>query len=396
MLEQQLAKANASVDAQAAELAHMSDEIFDHPEIGPHEVFASGLLTDYLKAHGFQVEKGMGGLPTAFRAIWKHGEGGPNLGLLCEYDALPGMGHGCGHQLQGPGILGAAVAIQQAAGDKPFTLTVYGTPAEENLSGKYLMIEHGCTFQELDVALMMHGGPATQTDIKSLAIAKYELAYHGIAAHAALKPEAGRSSLDAMCLAFHGMECLREHVTDDVRLHYNITDAGGTPANVVPSLTRAEILVRANRVSAVRSLMVRLEKIFQGAALMTETEAEINVSKVLDNKIPNEHLNDLLMKHAEALGAPNCQPPRKKTGSTDFANVMHRVPGSCIRVAFVAAGATAHSQEFLDAGKTEAAHQAIVYGAKILASTVLELVEKPEELRAIQQEFKERLAAEQE
>ncbi|MDD6569958.1 MAG: amidohydrolase, partial [Acidaminococcus sp.] len=169
MLQEQITKANAVVDAQAADLWRMSDAIFDHPEIGPNEVFASGLLTDYLKAHGFQVEKGVGGLPTAFRAIWKNGEGGPNLGLLCEYDALPGMGHGCGHQMQGPGILGAAVAIQQAAGDKPFTLTVYGTPAEENLSGKYLMIEHGCTFQELDVALMMHGGPATQTDIKSLA-----------------------------------------------------------------------------------------------------------------------------------------------------------------------------------------------------------------------------------
>jgi len=129
---------------------------------------------------------------------------------------------------------------------------------------------------------------------------------------------------------------------------------------------------------------------------MTETDAEINVSKVLDNKIPNDHLNDLLMKHAEALGAPNCQPPRQKTGSTDFANVMHRVPGSCIRVAFVAPGATAHSQDFIDAGKTEAAHKAIAYGAKILADTVLELVDRPEELKAIQQEFRQRLAAEKE
>ena len=116
---------------------------------------------------------------------------------------------------------------------------------------------------------------------------------------------------------------------------------------------------------------------------------------MLDNKIPNLHLNDLLMKYARILGAPNCQPPRKKTGSTDFANVMHRVPGSCIRVAFVEKGATAHSQEFLDAGKTTDAHKAIVYGAKILASTVLELVDQPEELQAIQQEFKERLAEEQ-
>lgn len=395
MLEEQIKKANACVDAHKEELWNMSDAIFDHPELGPHEVFASKLLTDYLEAHGFTVTRGIGSLPTAFKAVWKNGEGGPNLGLLCEYDALPGMGHGCGHQMQGPGVLGAAVAIQQAAGDRPFTLTVYGTPGEENICGKYIMIEEGCTFEELDVALMMHGGPATQTDIKCLANAEYQLTYHGKAAHAALKPEAGRSSLDAMCLAFHGMECLREHVADDVRLHYNILDTGGTPANVVPSLTRAEILVRADKVSAVRALMVRLEKIFQGAAMMTETKAEIKVTKVLDNKIPNLHLNDLLMKYARILGAPNCQPPRKKTGSTDFANVMHRVPGSCIRVAFVEKGATAHSQEFLDAGKTTDAHKAIVYGAKILASTVLELVDQPEELQAIQQEFKERLAEEQ-
>lgn len=394
MLEKMIARANNWVDGHAKELTDMADAIFDHPEIGPHEVFASKLLTDWLEAHGFAVIRGIGGLETAFRAVWKNGEGGPNLGLLCEYDALPGMGHGCGHQMQGPAILGAAEAIRQAAGDNPFTLTVYGTPGEENISGKYIMIRNGCTFEELDVALMMHGGPATQTDIKCLANAEYDLTYHGKAAHAALKPEAGRSSLDAMCLAFHGMECLREHVTDDVRLHYNITDGGGTAANVVPSLTKAQVMVRANTVKAVKELMVRLEKIFQGAALMTETEVEAKVGKILDNKIPNLQLNDILMKHARALQAPNCQPPRQRTGSTDFANVMHRVPGSCIRVAFVPDGTSSHSPEFIAAGKSEAAHKAVAFGAKILADTVLELVENPEELAAIRQEFQERLAAE--
>ena len=395
MLEQQIAQANACVDAQAPELTKMADTIFDHPEIGPHEVFASKLLTDYLEAHGFTVTRGVGGLETAFRAVWKNGEGGPNMGLLCEYDALPGMGHGCGHQMQGPGILGAAVAIQKAAGTRPFTLTVYGTPGEENISGKYIMIQNGCTFEELDVALMMHGGPATQTDIKCLANAEYDLIYHGKAAHAALKPEAGRSSLDAMCLAFHGMECLREHVTDDVRLHYNITDGGGTAANVVPSLTKAQVMVRANTVKAVKELMVRLEKIFQGAAMMTETTVEAKVGKILDNKIPNLQLNDVLMKYAHQLQAPNCQPPRQRTGSTDFANVMHRVPGSCIRVAFVPDGTSSHSPEFIAAGKSQEAHQAVVFGAKILADTVLELIDDPAELASIQKEFRDRLAAEE-
>lgn len=395
MLEQQIAQANACVDEQAPELTKMADTIFDHPEIGPHEVFASKLLTDYLESHGFAVTRGVGGLETAFRAVWKNGEGGPNMGLLCEYDALPGMGHGCGHQMQGPGILGAAVAIQKAAGTRPFTLTVYGTPGEENISGKYIMIQNGCTFEELDVALMMHGGPATQTDIKCLANAEYDLIYHGKAAHAALKPEAGRSSLDAMCLAFHGMECMREHVTDDVRLHYNITDGGGTAANVVPSLTKAQVMVRANTVKAVKELMVRLEKIFQGAAMMTETTVEAKVGKILDNKIPNLQLNDVLMKYARELQAPNCQPPRQRTGSTDFANVMHRVPGSCIRVAFVPDGTSSHSPEFIAAGKSQEAHRAVVFGAKILADTVLELIDDPAELASIQKEFRDRLAAEE-
>ena len=395
MLEQQIAQANACVDEQAPELTKMADTIFDHPEIGPNEVFASKLLTDYLESHGFAVTRGVGGLETAFRAVWKNGEGGPNMGLLCEYDALPGMGHGCGHQMQGPGILGAAVAIQKAAGTRPFTLTVYGTPGEENISGKYIMIQNGCTFEELDVALMMHGGPATQTDIKCLANAEYDLIYHGKAAHAALKPEAGRSSLDAMCLAFHGMECLREHVTDDVRLHYNITDGGGTAANVVPSLTKAQVMVRANTVKAVKELMVRLEKIFQGAAMMTETTVEAKVGKILDNKIPNLQLNDVLMKYARELQAPNCQPPRQPTGSTDFANVMHRVPGSCIRVAFVPDGTSSHSPEFIAAGKSQEAHRAVVFGAKILADTVLELIDDPAELASIQKEFRDRLAAEE-
>lgn len=395
MLEQQIAQANACVDEQAPELTKMADTIFDHPEIGPHEVFASKLLTDYLESHCFAVTRGVGGLETAFRAVWKNGEGGPNMGLLCEYDALPGMGHGCGHQMQGPGILGAAVAIQKAAGTRPFTLTVYGTPGEENISGKYIMIQNGCTFEELDVALMMHGGPATQTDIKCLANAEYDLIYHGKAAHAALKPEAGRSSLDAMCLAFHGMECLREHVTDDVRLHYNITDGGGTAANVVPSLTKAQVMVRANTVKAVKELMVRLEKIFQGAAMMTETTVEAKVGKILDNKIPNLQLNDVLMKYARELQAPNCQPPRQRTGSTDFANVMHRVPGSCIRVAFVPDGTSSHSPEFIAAGKSQEAHRAVVFGAKILADTVLELIDDPAELASIQKEFRDRLAAEE-
>ena len=383
------------IDEIRNEMTEMSDDIFDHPEIGMEEFHAQKVLTDWLEKEGFQVERGVVGVETAFKAVYSHGTGGPNIGLLCEYDALPGIGHACGHHMQGPSILAAAKALKDADIKEPYTITVYGTPAEESVSGKIRMIQNGCTFEELDVALMMHGGPATQTDIKCLANAEYDLICHGKAAHAALKPEAGRSSLDAMCLAFHGMECLREHVTDDVRLHYNITDGGGTAANVVPSLTKAQVMVRANTVKAVKELMVRLEKIFQGAAMMTETTVEAKVGKILDNKIPNLQLNDVLMKYARELQAPNCQPPRQRTGSTDFANVMHRVPGSCIRVAFVPDGTSSHSPEFIAAGKSQEAHRAVVFGAKILADTVLELIDDPAELASIQKEFRDRLAAEE-
>ena len=148
----------ACIDSKALELTEMADDIFDHPELGLSEFRASGLLTSWLEKEGFQVEKGVGGLETAFKAVFKKGEGGPNIGLLCEYDALPGIGHACSHHMQGPSILGAAAALKNAGPDGNYTITVYGTPAEESVSGKILMIKNGVNFEELDVALMMHAG----------------------------------------------------------------------------------------------------------------------------------------------------------------------------------------------------------------------------------------------
>jgi len=384
---------NRSVDRREADLCSMADRIFDHPELALEEVFASNTLAEYLEKNGFSVEQGVAGLETAFRATWENGKGGPTIGLLCEYDALAGLGHGCGHHMQGPSILGAAAALKEGAEDKPFKLVVYGTPAEESVSGKYLMIRNGCTFEELDIALMMHGGPATQTDIKSLASVSYSLTYKGISTHAAVKPEAGRSSLDAMVLAFHGLECLREHVRDDVRIHYNITDTGGTPANIVPSLTKADIFVRSESTEYLETVKARVEKIFKGAAMMTETETAFHTDKQLDSKLPNYCINERLMKNAEAVDAPCRRPPRERTGSTDFANVMRRVPGSCIRVAFVPEGTVAHSAEFIKAGKCEEAHKAIIYAAKILADTAADFIDSPELLKQAKDEFRHRLEA---
>lgn len=382
------------IDGIRNEMTAMADDIFDHPEIGLEEFHAQKVLTDWLEKEGFAVERGVAGVETAFKAVYRHGEGRPNIGLLCEYDALPGIGHACGHHMQGPSILAAAKALKDAEIREPYTITVYGTPAEESVSGKIRMIQNGCTFEELDVALMMHGGPATQVDVKSLANSKYKVIFHGVSAHAAIKPEKGRSALDALILAFQGIEFLREHVNSDVKIHYTVVNCGGTPANVVPAYAEASVYVRSYNRAYLDTVCRRFEKVLKGAAMMTETEVEIIEEKKVDNKIPVLTLNDLVMKQAEEIHAPQIAPAREKTGSTDFGNVMRRVPGTCARIAFVAPGAAAHSQEYIEAGKTEAAHDAVIYGAKILAGTALELIEDPELLKQAKEEFRKNLAKE--
>ena len=382
------------IDGIRNEMTAMADDIFDHPEIGLEEFHAQKVLTDWLEKEGFAVERGVAGVETAFKAVYRHGEGGPNIGLLCEYDALPGIGHACGHHMQGPSILAAAKALKDAEIREPYTITVYGTPAEESVSGKIRMIQNGCTFEELDVALMMHGGPATQVDVKSLANSKYKVIFHGVSAHAAIKPEKGRSALDALILAFQGIEFLREHVNSDVKIHYTVVNCGGTPANVVPAYAEASVYVRSYNRAYLDTVCRRFEKVLKGAAMMTETEVEIIEEKKVDNKIPVLTLNDLVMKQAEEIHAPQIAPAREKTGSTDFGNVMRRVPGTCARIAFVAPGAAAHSQEYIESGKTEAAHDAVIYGAKILAGTALELIEDPELLKQAKEEFRKNLAKE--
>lgn len=382
------------IDGIRNEMTAMADDIFDHPEIGLEEFHAQKVLMDWLEKEGFVVERGVAGVETAFKAVYRHGEGGPNIGLLCEYDALPGIGHACGHHMQGPSILAAAKALKDAEIREPYVITVYGTPAEESVSGKIRMIQNGCTFEELDAALMMHGGPATQVDVKSLANSKYKVIFHGVSAHAAIKPEKGRSALDALILAFQGIEFLREHVNSDVKIHYTVVNCGGTPANVVPAYAEASVYVRSYNRAYLDTVCRRFEKVLKGAAMMTETEVEIIEEKKVDNKIPVLTLNDLVMKQAEEIHAPQIAPAREKTGSTDFGNVMRRVPGTCARIAFVAPGAAAHSQEYIEAGKTEAAHDAVIYGAKILAGTALELIEDPELLKQAKEEFRKNLAKE--
>lgn len=376
-----------NIDDRSSNLVAMADYIFDNPELAFKEYKASKLLTDYLKKQGFNVELGLGSLDTAFKAVFENGIGGPNIGLLCEYDALP-MGHGCGHHMQGPAIVGAAAALKELYKDKPYKLTIYGTPAEEGGGGKIKMINEGY-IKELDVALMMHGGPATQVDVKSLAASSIKVIYHGKSSHAALKPEQGRSALDALLLNFHAVEFLREHVLEDTRMHYTVVDAGG-PNNVVPDTAVGSFSLRSYNSSYLRSVIERFEDIVKGAALMTGTTYEIIREKDLDSKVPVYSLNDVIMSNAKLINAPNIRPAREKTGSSDFGNVTYIIPGSCIRIAFVDENASSHSQEFLNDGKTQRGHEAVINAAKILAGTAFDLVDNPSLLLEVKREFMDR------
>lgn len=374
-----------NIENNKNKLFEMANYIFDNPELGYKEYKASKLLTDFLENEGFVVEKGLGSLDTAFRAIYEVGSDGPVIGLFCEYDALDGLGHACAHHMQGPSIVGAAKSIKDNIKDYSYKLVVYGTPAEESYSGKLRMISEGY-LTDVDVALMMHGGPATQTDVKSLAATNIKVIFTGKSSHAALKPESGRSALDALLLAFQGIEFLREHVLEDTRMHYTVLDAGG-PANIVPKNAVGSFSLRSYNSDYLKEVVKRFEKVILGASIMTETEYKLECEKTLESKVPSYKLNQLLMNNAQIIDAPNIQSSREKTGSTDFGNVTYLIPGACIRVAFVEPNTSSHSKEFLDAGKSKEGHNAILNAAKILSGTIYDMISDNRLVKDIQDEF---------
>lgn len=374
------------IDDNELKITEMADYIFDNPEIGGQEYKASKILTEFLKENGFEIEMPIAGLDTAFRATYENGKGGPSIGLLCEYDAIEGMGHACGHHMQGPSIVYSAVSLKENLKDNDFKIVVYGTPAEETFGGKLNMIKEGY-FKDIDIAFMMHAGTTTTTDVRSLALSKFDVNFHGISTHSALKPEEGRSALDGILVMANGIEFLREHVRDDVRMHYSITNGGGAP-NAVPRFSSAKVMLRSYDRGYLNSVIERFKNIVKGASLITETDYEIIEEKSLDNKIPVISLNNILMDNAKDVDAPCIRPPREKTGSTDFGNVMYLIPGSCIRVAFVDEKASSHSEQYIKAGKSEEAHKATILATKILAKSSYDIIINKDLLKVIKEEFK--------
>jgi len=383
MLEVEMSQLLQEIEALRQPMKELNDFIFDHPELGNEEFQAHELLTNLLEKEGFTVDREVSGLKTAFRAVYHVNGGGPKIGLLCEYDALEGLGHACGHNLQGPSICTAAIALKRTL-KAPCTLVVYGTPAEETASGKLVMAREG-VFDDLDLAFMMHGSDTTTVDGKSLALNLVNIKFHG---KSAIAPEKGISALDAVLLFFNGMEYLREHVPTEVRMHGIITD-GGKAANIVPDYACTQWYIRSSSRIRLDEVVARVKDVAQGAALQVGATMEWEEVKAYDNKVNVQTLNDILLKNAEKVGAPEISEPRKVTGSTDFSSVTFRVPGACLRVKFVGKGVTSHSQEWLDNGKSQLAEDAIMYGAKGIALSVEEILETPGLLETIKEDFKQ-------
>lgn len=370
------------------ELVGLADKIYDHPETALKEIFAVGELTSFLRDKGFEVKTEVGGLKTAFKTVMKNGEGGPIIGLLGEYDALEGVGHACGHHLQTPALIGAMIALRETLPrEQPWQIVLYGTPGEEGGGGKVIMAKNGC-FSEIQVALMVHGGDTTTVDPTTYANLKYTVTFKGKASHAAAHPAGGRSAFDALLLAMKGVEFMREHISNDAKIHYAPIHAGHTPANIVPESSQGEFILRCMRNSYLNDMERRFKNIIEGAALMTGTTYDLEKGMGYKACIPNQPLINLFYGNAALAGAERIVPPRDKTGSTDFGDVMQFAPGICARIAFAPKGTGAHSPEWLKIGKTEEAHQSIITAAKTIAGMAIDLIMNPELMQKIWEDYK--------
>lgn len=391
-------KVTQAVDTLRQELVDISLDIHAHPELNYHEYHAAQVLADALERHGLQVERGVGGVETAFRGVMQGGNGdGPTVALLAEYDALPGIGHGCGHNLIAMSNLGAGLGAKAAMPSLPGRLIILGTPAEEGGGGKIRLLEAG-VFKGVDVALSSHPSsnrtiiPADipQDQSWSLAMVGYRYAYHGKAAHAAVAPHEGINALNAVIHLFTGIDALRQHLRDDVRIHGIITDGGKAP-NVVPDFAAADFMLRSRDREYLQAVVEKVRRIAEGAAQITGAHLEIlPAHPTYENVRPNAVLAKTARANAEMIGMPIDATPQGWNGggaSTDFGNVSQVIPAYYLRFAVSQEPVPGHSIPMAEAAKSALAHDNAIATAKVLALTACDLLANPELVAAARTDF---------
>jgi amidohydrolase len=362
----------AEVEARAATLIATSHEIHGHPELNYEEHFAHDLLTDALAAEGLEVQRHAYGLETAFVA--RAGSRGPAVAVLCEYDALPGLGHACGHNIIATAGLGAglaAAALAEAAGGR---VVVLGTPAEEGGGGKIRMAQQGA-FDGIDAALMVHPAGHDLTRMEVIAVQELTATYTGVAAHAAAAPQHGRNALDGAVLGYLNVAALRQHILPAERIHGIVTEGGDKP-NIVPARAQTAWMVRSPTISSLEPLKARVAACLQAGADATGCSLEIAWKDVVyADMLDNQVLVDCYAANARALGRAiaDPDPTRVVVGSTDMGNVSYLVPSIHPMIGAAPAGTPIHTADFATHARAESGDRAVVDGAIALAWTVADL-----------------------
>ncbi|SFB31099.1 amidohydrolase [Lentibacillus halodurans] len=383
---------SGNIEAHQEQYVKTSHAIHDNPEIGNEEYFASQLLTDILFKEGFTIETGVAGHETAFLAQRKGEKEGLRIGLLAEYDALPGLGHACGHNMIGTTSVAAAVALSKVIDEIGGELIVLGTPAEEggpNGSAKGSFVKAGL-LENIDAAVMLHPGNETNLTSPTLAVDPLDFEFFGQSAHASAHPEKGINALDGVIQLFNGINALRQHLPSDVRIHGVISNGGDAP-NIVPEYAKARFFIRAATRTVLNDVTEKVKGIANGAA--SATGATVNITPFqneVDNFIVNKRFDHVFKEVIEGLGETVNTVERTALGSTDAGNVSQVVPTIHPHIKIGPTDLVGHTDVFREAARSEKGDQALITGAKAVALTILELLRNRSVYDGIYQEFLER------
>jgi len=374
----------AAVDANKDCLLRIAAELYHNPEVGLQEFNAAELLAGTLEQADFNVERGIASLPTAFRGQW--GDEGPAVAIIAEMDALPVMGHACGHNVIAGAAIGAALALRQSMPPHLGRVLVLGTPAEEIGIGKIALIEAGF-FSGIDCAMMVHPSSKRQVLKHYLGLAKVRFVFYGRPAHAAAYPEDGINALDGVLQTFNGLNALRQQLRQDVRIHGIITEGGVAP-NIIPERAACFFYVRADELHEVASALEKLKNCAQGAAVATGCRLEIEQEpRIMAPLKINYTLSRLYSSQLEYLGlTESTAPADRNKGSSDIGNVSQVLPTIHPHVP-IGEGVQIHSESFARATVSAMGQAAVLEGAKALALTAAEFLTTAELRRAVEAEF---------
>ena len=365
------------IDENQQQYRDAAKQIHAHPEVSNHEFFACDLLSSILSSHGFSVEANAAGHRTGFAASYRSGERGPVIAFLAEYDALPKLGHGCGHNLIGTIAAFSAVAVSRRLEELGGEVRVYGTPGEEGGeqgSAKESFVREGY-FKDVDAALEVHPAVANTLTPRTLALDPIDIEFWGKAAHASTAPEQGVNALDALILTYNGINALRQHLPKDVQIHGIVADGGSAP-NIVPDYSRGRFFIRAKTRAQVDLVNQKVRNIAAGAASMTGAKWKVSFfQNKIDDLVPNPKLDAVYRKHAEELGETLSEIDQFPT--TDAGNVSHAVPTLHASLKSLEENAPAHSVAFRDGCVRPYALDSIARGAKLLSLTALDLLQNP-------------------